>query len=134
MRQYGSRLITGLVDSKRGRASQTGAIPVLELITSGETRPFFLEVLMSDTSMETITMLLAPKAKNVWKNKPKPDHRACYSVYYKALRDGTLVREACSFCGSLKVHGHHYDYDKPLAVFWLCAKHHRMMHRGKRFI
>jgi len=31
-------------------------------------------------------------------------------------------------CGEKKAHGHHDDYTKPLAVKWLCRKHHEELH------
>lgn len=46
----------------------------------------------------------------------------------RAVRAGKLIRRACEMCGELKSHAHHEDYDKPLEVRWLCAKHHRWEH------
>lgn len=35
----------------------------------------------------------------------------------------------CQHCGSdSTLHGHHYDYDKPLSVIWLCVPCHRQIH------
>lgn len=45
-----------------------------------------------------------------------------------ALRDGTLKKQPCAVCGSRKVQAHHADYRKPLAVTWLCFRHHREGH------
>ena len=48
-----------------------------------------------------------------------------------ALRDGRLSRQPCEKCGTTeRVEGHHEDYSKPLAVNWLCRKHH-LEHHGK---
>lgn len=48
-----------------------------------------------------------------------------------AVRDGRLTRMPCEKCGTtVRVHGHHDDYNKPLDVRWLCHKHH-MEHHGK---
>jgi len=46
-----------------------------------------------------------------------------------ALRDNRLEKQPCFICGSDKVHGHHYDYSKPLDVIWLCPTHHMWMHK-----
>ena len=47
---------------------------------------------------------------------------------YTALKNGTLVKTPCEVCGELKVEAHHPDYDAPLAVVWLCKKHHLECH------
>ena len=61
-----------------------------------------------------------------------------YSIYNKALNNGKLVKNSfCEFCGlnTDKVDGHHYDYDKPLDVIWVCKNCHPKLHlyfkRGK---
>lgn len=50
-----------------------------------------------------------------------------------ALRDGRLVKEPCFVCKilrvtQLKVDAHHIDYARPLAILWMCRKHHRSFH------
>ncbi len=46
----------------------------------------------------------------------------------RAIKSGRLVRQPCRDCGSVKVHAHHEDYNKPLDVVWLCETHHRAEH------
>lgn len=48
----------------------------------------------------------------------------------RAVKDGTLQKpNRCQQCGENKgLHGHHYDYDKPLSVIWLCAACHHQLH------
>lgn len=46
----------------------------------------------------------------------------------RAIVSGKLVRQPCEVCGAVKVHAHHDDYSKPLAIRWLCQKHHREHH------
>lgn len=50
-----------------------------------------------------------------------------------AIRYGRMRRPgACDRCrASVRVHGHHEDYGKPLEVLWLCARCHTDQHRGK---
>jgi hypothetical protein len=41
-----------------------------------------------------------------------------------------LTKQPCERCGStIRVHGHHEDYSKPLEVMWLCPIHHAERHR-----
>ena len=58
-----------------------------------------------------------------------PKKYVAQSAVGNALRDGILVKQPCEVCGSLTVHGHHPDYDKPLNVMWLCPEHHKDWHR-----
>lgn len=51
--------------------------------------------------------------------------------FANAIRNKTIVRpDNCSECKVKgKIHGHHYDYTKPLEVIWLCHKCHMKEHR-----
>jgi hypothetical protein len=51
-----------------------------------------------------------------------------------AIRDGRLTRRACQICGAPNSQAHHTDYRRPLAVRWLCFKHHREAHGEKPVI
>jgi len=48
-----------------------------------------------------------------------------------AVRSGHLLKpHACESCGKIsRVHGHHDDYSRPLAVRWLCQPCHLKIHR-----
>ena len=37
-----------------------------------------------------------------------------------------IIRLPCQICGR-KAEAHHYDYNKPLDVLWLCRSHHRRL-------
>lgn len=52
-------------------------------------------------------------------------------ILFLAVKGGMIIRpEACSQCNEKeKIEGHHYDYDKPLDVIWLCQGCHRALHR-----
>lgn len=59
---------------------------------------------------------------------PKEKRKAANAVS-SALRSGKIIKKPCIKCGNKKVQGHHYDYNKPLDVIWLCKKHHSEIHR-----
>lgn len=81
--------------------------------------------------------------------KAKPAHRQerwrrrnpkavwAHVALQSGLRRGLLKPEPCAHCGAPKAEGHHPDYDRPLAVTWLCrachkAEHVRMKKEGGR--
>ncbi len=47
------------------------------------------------------------------------------------IRAGRMKAEPCKMCGVNKTEAHHKDYSKPLAVVWLCKKHHEELHRSE---
>jgi hypothetical protein len=55
----------------------------------------------------------------------KANARALANVY---KRRGKLKKEDCEVCGSAESEMHHDDYDKPLAVRWLCRPCHLEVH------
>ena len=57
--------------------------------------------------------------------KKYPERYKAHNAVNNAVRDGRLIKKPCCVCGSLKSHGHHEDYSKPLEVVWVCAAHHR---------
>ena len=53
-----------------------------------------------------------------------------HNILKCAIRRGEIIRGPCAVCGSTKnIHGHHEDYSKPLEVIWLCASHHKEIHK-----
>lgn len=65
------------------------------------------------------------------KRRGNPDVRlkiAARVKVCKAVSSGILKRCPCSVCGNADVEAHHEDYNKPLDVVWLCAKHHDAIH------
>ena len=47
----------------------------------------------------------------------------------KAIRNGVLLKQNCSICGSEKSLAHHESYDNPLEVIWFCQMHHKQRHK-----
>ena len=58
-----------------------------------------------------------------------PKGRRAHNIVASAIQRGLLVRGKCEKCGAQKVHAHHDDYRRPLAVRWLCALHHVQAHQ-----
>ena len=58
-----------------------------------------------------------------------PERVKARELAASALKGGRLVRKPCEVCESTDVQMHHDDYLRPLAVRWLCAQHHRLLHR-----
>lgn len=50
-----------------------------------------------------------------------------------ALRDGRLTKKPCEMCGAEDSQAHHWDYNKPLEVQWLCRACHLMMHEKQAY-
>tara|TARA_R110002126_G_scaffold175224_2_gene323871 strand:- start:642 stop:1157 length:516 start_codon:yes stop_codon:yes gene_type:complete len=64
-----------------------------------------------------------------------PERRVFYSEYKKALNKGILVRpNQCCLCGVIgKIVGHHFNYDDPMKVTWVCEPCHHEIHRKHKF-
>jgi len=64
--------------------------------------------------------------------KANPEKRKAHAAIANAIRSGKLVSLPCSECGETKTEAHHYAYDMPLDVIWLCRKHHNQLHKEHR--
>lgn len=59
-----------------------------------------------------------------------PEKVRAHKIVYEAIRRGRLTRQPCEeCCTTVRVQAHHEDYEKPLAVKWLCQPCH-MRHHG----
>lgn len=74
-----------------------------------------------------------------WNRKYKAEKRLdpeqkrkdeCRNATMKAVYAGVLERPDKCECGSGPVEAHHYDYDKPLDVEWLCRTCHSKEHQA----
>ena len=52
----------------------------------------------------------------------------------RAVANGILEKKPCENCGNPKAEIHHYDYNKPMLVSWLCKKCHAEWHRNNEAI
>lgn len=69
--------------------------------------------------------------KRAWQRNNRAK-RLAHKAVENAIKNGGLVSRDCERCGAEKTHAHHDDYNKPLAVMWLCAKCHFHRHRELR--
>jgi len=68
-----------------------------------------------------------------WQSPPasKEQKMKASSALGRAVRRGDVVKpRACNDCGTMgkRLHGHHEDYEKLLAVIWVCPLCHRRRH------
>ena len=66
--------------------------------------------------------------------KNHPNSSKAHGRIQMALKKGTIVKpKNCSNCGGIKrLHAHHYDYNYPYSVQWLCSECHRNLNKEKR--
>lgn len=57
-----------------------------------------------------------------------PLKQAARAAVARAVRSGLLAKQCCQVCGCESAEAHHDDYGQPLAVRWLCRKHHLITH------
>lgn len=60
--------------------------------------------------------------------KSHPEKYFAHREVRKAVKCGFLKPAPCMFCGEEKTESHHEDYRFPLAVVWLCKRHHMERH------
>ena len=71
---------------------------------------------------------LAAKISRLWRAEDAR-RSVAHSRVYRAIRNGTLVKQPCIKCGEVKSLAHHEDYDKPLDIMWLCQPCHKQRHK-----
>lgn len=68
--------------------------------------------------------------KKIQKERFPKKVKARESVF-RAVKNGKLIKQPCFICGSqIDIEAHHFDYNKPLSVIWLCKEHHRWIHKA----
>jgi hypothetical protein len=62
-----------------------------------------------------------------WRRANPAKYEAHLAVQ-RAVSAGALDKLPCEVCGIEAVDAHHDQYDEPLAVRWLCRRHHTRLH------
>lgn len=70
---------------------------------------------------QELTTLKKEKNLTIWGD-------ATHKLNY-AKKKGLVIQKPCEICGDENSQAHHYDYNKPLDVMWLCPKYHGEWHR-----
>jgi len=47
-----------------------------------------------------------------------------------AIKAGGIEKTPCTVCGEVSSETHHFDYNDPMNVTFLCTKHHKEWHRN----
>ncbi len=68
-----------------------------------------------------------PTRQQKWQ-AANPLARWAHLAFASALKRGLVERRPCEVCGSEPADAHHDDYQRPLAVTFLCRRHHRRLH------
>lgn len=73
--------------------------------------------------------LAMAECRTRWRQKAEKRYKAQQAVK-TALQTGRLEKwPGCAACRRKKdLEAHHYDYDRPLDVSWLCVKCHKAAH------
>ena len=71
------------------------------------------------------------RAKKEWA-KRNADKRRAHNLLAKAIAKGAIHKLPCFVCGREDAEAHHPDYSAPLAVTWLCSRHHDQLHKEAR--
>lgn len=62
-------------------------------------------------------------------NRENRDKVKAHVLVARAIKSGKLLTSPCQICGEVEnVVAHHNDYNFPLTVLWLCARHHQAWH------
>ena len=59
-------------------------------------------------------------------------HRAREKLRHYVASGKIIKPTICTKCGKMTIlHGHHFDYSKPLEVIWLCPLCHEALHHNR---
>jgi hypothetical protein len=73
-----------------------------------------------------------PQTRQAKWQAANPKARWAHVALASALKRGLIERKPCEVCGAEPTDAHHHDYERPLAVTFLCRRHHLEAHKGAR--
>ncbi len=74
--------------------------------------------------------------RSQFKAKNRKHQQRVTNIVYNARQSGWLIKpKNCQCCNSIRpLQGHHFDYDRPKDVIWLCLKCHGFLHKYMNFL
>lgn len=80
--------------------------------------------------------------ENHFYREGKTASKRAQHIVERAIKKGILIVQNCEICndkdyfkdGRVNIQAHHYDYNKPLEVRWLCQKCHHEWHKNNKAI
>ena len=66
----------------------------------------------------------------IWEKK-HPEIKSAINAVYYALRKGKIIKPLrCQVCDrERKLIAHHFNYDEPLKIVWICQSCHKVLHK-----
>lgn len=86
---------------------------------------YFKKRYNSDPEFREKIKISVRKSENKFSEK-----RNVRNIFNNYMVKNNINRGLCELCGK-KAEGHHFDYNKPLEVVWVCRTHHKKIHTGK---
>jgi monoamine oxidase len=78
----------------------------------------------------------AAHLRKLRKEKEEKLRNFCRNLSHEYIRRGKIKKENCKKCGSINSEMHHFNYDSPFNIIWLCKicheKEHRLIRRIKK--
>ena len=70
-------------------------------------------------------------SQNKWSLSNRKKRNAHNKLRRAIIKGQVIKKDFCEICGKkhTQIQGHHYDYDKPLDVIWVCTECHGKLHR-----
>lgn len=112
-----------------------GLYPYCKTCRKQKSRAYYeenVEILLSKSKIYRKTDRGRAARRKEYENEKKKSEYKVHYTLTNAVRDGRIEKlDYCTMCSitGVKIHGHHYDYTRPLDVVWVCSKCHSWIHK-----